>query len=38
MTQQVMGVQQKITLTSVEYDKVKPVDFEPPAPIKALIK
>ncbi len=33
-----MGVQQVITLTSVEYDKVDPATFEAPAPIKALLK
>jgi hypothetical protein len=38
ITQTVMGVQQKITLTSVEYDTVKPEAFEPPPSIKALIK
>lgn len=38
ITQTVMGVQQTITLTSVEYDKVKAEDFDPPASIKALIK
>jgi hypothetical protein len=38
ITQTVMGVQQTITLTSVEYDKVKPEDLEPPPSIKALIK
>jgi hypothetical protein len=38
ITQTVMGVTQKITLTSVEYDTVKPGDFELPPSIKALIK
>jgi hypothetical protein len=38
VTQKVMGVEQTITLTSVEYDKVDPAVFEPPAAIKALIK
>jgi hypothetical protein len=38
MTQQVMGMEQKMTLTSIEYDKVDPAVFEPPAAIKALIK
>ena len=38
VTQQVMGVEQKITLTTVEYDTVPPTAFEPPAAIKALIK
>ena len=38
ITQTVMGVQQKITLTSIEYDTVKPEAFDLPASIKALIK
>jgi hypothetical protein len=38
MTQQIMGMEQKMTLTSIEYDKVDPAVFEPPAAIKALIK
>lgn len=33
-----MGVQQVLTISSVEYDKVDPSVFEPPAAIKALIK
>lgn len=33
-----MGVQQIITIDSVEYDTVPPSVFEPPADIKALIK
>jgi hypothetical protein len=33
-----MGVQQVLTISSVEYDKVDPAVFEPPAAIKALIK
>jgi hypothetical protein len=33
-----MGVEQKINLTTVEYDNVESSMFEPPAPIKALIK
>ena len=33
-----MGVQQLITITTVEYDNVAPSVFEPPAQIKALIK
>jgi hypothetical protein len=37
-SQKVMGVEQKITLTSVEFDKVDPAVFSPPDPIKALIK
>ena len=36
--QTVMGIQQVVTLESVEYDKVDPAVFEPPAPIKALVK
>jgi hypothetical protein len=38
LTQTVMGVEQKITLDTVEYDKVDPAVFTPPAAIKALIK
>ena len=38
MTQSTMGVQQVLTFTSVEFDKVPPAMFEPPAAIKALIK
>jgi hypothetical protein len=38
LTQKVMGVEQRITLNTVEYDKVDPSVFEPPAAIKALIK
>lgn len=37
-SQKVMGVEQIITLTTVEYDKVDPAVFTPPAPIKALIR
>jgi len=37
-TQKVMGVEQRITIDTVEYDKVDPSVFDPPAPIKALIK
>lgn len=36
--QKVMGIEQKITLNTVEYDKVEASVFEPPAVIKALIK
>jgi hypothetical protein len=36
--QQVMGVEQKITFTMVEYDNVPASAFEPPAAIKALIR
>jgi hypothetical protein len=38
VTQQVMGVEQKITLSTVEYDTVPASAFDPPGPIKALIK
>jgi hypothetical protein len=38
VVEKTMGVEQQITLTSVEYDKVDPSAFEPPAAIKALIK
>ena len=38
LVQKLMGVEQKITLETVEYDKVAPSVFEPPAAIKALIK
>jgi len=38
MKHQVMGIEQRITLTMVEYDKVPASAFEPPAPIKALIR
>jgi len=37
-TQNVMGIEQKITLSSVLFDKVDPAVFTPPDPIKALIK
>ena len=33
-----MGVEQKITLETVEYDTVQASAFEPPPAIKALIK
>ena len=36
--QTVMGLQQVITITSVEYDNVDPSVFEPPAAIKAIVK
>jgi hypothetical protein len=36
--QQVMGIEQRITLSMVEYDNVPASAFEPPAPIKALIR
>jgi hypothetical protein len=38
VTQKVMGVEQVITLLSLEYDKVDASAFVPPAEIKALIK
>ena len=38
VTQQVMGIEQKITLLTVEYDKVDPAAFAPPPAVKALIK
>ena len=38
LTQKIMGVEQKITIETVEYDKVLPSVFEPPVAIKALIK
>jgi hypothetical protein len=38
MTQQVMGVEQKITLLTLEFDKVPASALEPPATVKALIK
>jgi len=38
LTQQVMGLEQKITLLTVEYDKVPAAAFDPPADVKALIK
>jgi hypothetical protein len=38
LTTKAMGVEQKISLETVEYDNVQPSVFEPPAAIKALIK
>ena len=38
LVQKIMGIEQRITIESVEYDKVDPSMFEPPAVIKALIK
>ncbi|HSC29462.1 MAG TPA: hypothetical protein VLD67_19445 [Vicinamibacterales bacterium] len=38
LTQRVMGVQQVLTVSSIEYDSVDRAVFEPPAPIKALLK
>jgi hypothetical protein len=37
-TQKVMGVEQVLKVTSVEFDKVDPAVFTPPDSIKALIK
>jgi hypothetical protein len=33
-----MGLQQVITISSIEYDNVDPSVFEPPAAIKAIVK
>lgn len=38
LKQTAMGVEQVWTFTSVEFDKVPPSTFEPPAQIKALLK
>jgi hypothetical protein len=38
VTQKMMGVEQKLTLATIEYDTVEPAVFELPVPIKALIK
>jgi hypothetical protein len=38
LTQQVMGVEQRITLLTLEFDKVPASALEPPAAVKALIK
>jgi hypothetical protein len=38
VVQQIMGIEQKITLATVEFDKVEPSAFDLPDPIKALIK
>jgi hypothetical protein len=38
LTQKIMGIEQRITIETVEFDKVDPSVFEPPAVIKALIK
>jgi len=38
LTSTAMGLQQMVTLTSIEYDTVSPSTFEPPADIKALVK
>jgi hypothetical protein len=38
LKQTTMGIEQIITVTSIEYDKVDPAVFELPAAIKALVK
>ncbi len=38
LRQSAMGIQQVFTLSVIEYDKVEPSAFEPPAQIKALVK
>lgn len=38
VTQRTMGIEQKIALQTLEYDKVDASVFDPPAEIKALIK
>jgi hypothetical protein len=38
LTMTMMGIQQVMTILTVEYDKVDPSVFEPPAQIKALMK
>lgn len=38
VVQQIMGVEQKITLATIEFDKVPPSAFDLPEQIKALIK
>jgi len=38
MKQTAMGVEQVLTITTVEFDNVPPSMFEPPAQIKALLK
>jgi len=38
LKQSAMGVQQILSLTAIEFDKVDPSVFELPAPIKALVK
>ena len=38
VVQKMMGVEQKLTLATVEYDNVSPAVFDLPVPIKALIK
>jgi len=38
LKQSAMGIEQVLTITTLEYDTVAPAAFEPPAAIKALIK
>jgi hypothetical protein len=38
IVQQIMGVEQRLTLLIIEYDNVPASALEPPAPVKALIK
>ena len=38
LTTKTMGVEQKITVATIDYDAVPASAFEPPAAIKALIK
>jgi hypothetical protein len=38
LTQSVMGVQQVMAITTIDYDKVDPSVFDPPAAIKAMMK
>ena len=38
LTMSVGPIQQILVVTSIEYDKVSPTVFEPPAEIKALMK
>ena len=38
LVQKMMGIEQKLTLSAIEYDAVSPSVFELPPPIKALIK
>jgi hypothetical protein len=38
LRQSAMGIQQVFTVSTLEYDKVEPSVFEPPAQIKALVK
>jgi hypothetical protein len=38
LLQKAMGIEQRITIDTIEFDKVTAADLEPPAEIKALIK